>query len=82
MARWAEDVPEGLAGLQGWASGFPLHSVGSLLWHKSTGLSHSPKNMAPCTTSGRFLQDPALAQAVRPALSTASRAKNPKNTSD
>lgn len=48
---------------------FPLHSVGSLLWHKSAGLSCSPSTMASCTTLGLFLQDSALAQAVHPALS-------------
>lgn len=67
--------------LKGWPGfRFPLRSVGSLLWHKSTGLSHSANSMAPCTTFGRFLQGPALARAICPALSTASGARNPKNT--
>lgn len=75
MARWAEDMPEGLAGLQVSHCTLWVPCSGT----RVAGLSHSPNNMAPCTTSERFLRGPALAQAVRPALSTASGAKNPKN---
>ena len=66
MARWAQDMPEGLAGLQVPTAlcGFP---------------ALAQENMAPCTTFERFLQGPALAQAVHPALSTASGAKKLKN---
>ena len=75
MAWWAQDVPEGLAGLQVPTAlcGFPA------LAQEHCALSCSPNNVAPCATLERFLQDHALAQTVCPALSVAYGAKHPKN---